>query len=122
MSEQKEIGILIATSQPATQAGLKMLLKEESSRYILAEAQDSHELLKKIEATCPQVVLLDWDLLDRATPILIKTICTLDPDTTLIIISAEAEHRQPAIDAGAYAFSSMADPPRQLMTMIEELV
>ena len=122
MGDQKDICILIAANPPATRNALKLLLNEESGSYVVAEAGDSHELLKKIESTHPDVILLDWDLLDRATPILIKTISTLDPDTRLIIISAEAEHKQPAIDAGAYAFSSMADPPRQLMTMIEDLV
>jgi len=118
----KKIGILIATSQPSIRSGLKMLLTDESDRWVVAEAQDSHELLKKIEATCPQVVLLDWNLLNRATPILIKTICTLDQDTTLIVLSAESEHQQLALEAGADAFANIGKPPRDLVAIINEMV
>ena len=89
---------------------------------MVAEAGDSHELLKKIESTCPDVVILDWGLLDRATPILIKTICTLDEDLAVIALSTEADHRQAALDAGAGAFVRIGEPPSQLLTQINKLI
>ena len=122
MANQKNICILIAASQPAIRKGLKVLLNEESSFCVVAEAQDSHELLKKIESTCPNVVLLDWSLLDRATPILINTISSLDRKIVVIVLSTESDHHQAAIDAGANAFVNTADPPRELLITINELL
>ena len=122
MGNQNDISILIAASQPAIRSSLKMLLNEESSLYVVAEAQDGHELLKKIESTCPDVVLLDWDLLDRATPILINTIGTLNNELVVIVLSPESDHHQAALDAGADAFVNTSDPPRQLLTTINELI
>ena len=74
MVDRGDICILIAASQLSLRKSLKMFLNEENGMCVVAEAGDSHELLKKVEATCPDVVLLEWDLLDRATPILIKAI------------------------------------------------
>jgi DNA-binding NarL/FixJ family response regulator len=122
VSKQKEVSILVATSQPAMRKGLKMLLGDQHIPYIVAEAQDSHELLKKIEATCPLVILLDWDLLDRATPILIKTICNLDQDTSLIVLSPKSEHQQLALEAGADHFVNISQPPRELQNIINNIV
>lgn len=121
MGDQKDICILIASSLPATRNALKMLLNEQSDLYVIAEAGDSHELLKKIESTCPDVVLLDWDLLDRATPILIKTICASDQKLTTIVLSADIDHMESALEAGADVFVNMGDPPRELQTTINEI-
>ena len=121
MGDQNEIGVLIAASQPSVRNGLTILLNEESGLHVVAEAGDSHELLKKIESTCPDVILLDWDLLDRATPMLIKTICALDQNLTIITLSAEIDHMGSALEAGADAFVNMGDPPRELLTTINEL-
>ena len=122
MGDQKDICILIASSLPATRNALKMLLNEQSDLYVIAEAGDSHELLKKIESTCPDVVLLDWDLLDRATPMLIKTICASDQNLTIITLSAEIDHMESALEAGADVFVNMGDPPRELQTTINEIL
>jgi len=121
MGDQKEIRILIAASQTSIRNGLKMLLNEENGMHVVAEAQDSHELLKKIESTCPNVVLLDWDVLDRATPILIKAICSLDKKSSVIVLGEEYDHQQLALEAGADAFVNIGDPPMDLVTTINEL-
>ena len=121
MGDQNDICILIASSLPATRNALKMLLNEQSDLYVIAEAGDSHELLKKIESTCPDVVLLDWDLLDRATPILIKTICASDQKLTTIVLGADIDHMESALEAGADVFVNMGDPPRELQTTINEI-
>ena len=121
MGDQKEIRILIAASQTSIRNGLKMFLNEENGLHVVAEAGDSHELLKKIESTCPNVVLLDWDVLDRSTPILIKTICESDKKLTTIVLSAESDHQQIALDAGAAAFVNIGNPPKELLATINEL-
>lgn len=118
---QKDIHILIAGNQAATRNALKMLLNEQSGLYVVAEAHDSHELLKKIESTCPDIVLLDWDLLDRATHILIKAVCALDEHIKILVLSAEPDHQQAALTAGADAVGDIGSSPRNLIAMINEL-
>ena len=120
MGERKEICILIASSQPSLRKGLKMFLNEESGLCVVAEAGDSHELIKKFESTHPDIVLLDWDLLDRATPILIKTISSLDQKTTLIVLSAKSDHMQVAMESGADSYVDISNPPGELLVTINK--
>ena len=122
MNSRQKICILIAASSLATRNALKMYLNEQPGLYVVDEAKDGHELLKRIESTGPDVVLLDWDLLDRATPILIKTMCAHEQELTIITLSAESDHQQIALDAGADAFINLGDSPRVLLTVIDELI
>jgi two-component system response regulator NreC len=121
MGDQSHICVLIAASHPSIRSGLRVFLNEQSDLYVIAEAQDSHELLKKVESTCPDVILLDWDILDRSTPILIKTISALDRKSAVIVLSAESDHQQAALDSGADAFVKIGDPPRELLAVINKL-
>ena len=121
MGDQNDIGILIASDQPAIRTGLKMLLNEENGLCVIAEAHDGHELFKKIESTCPDLVLLDWEMLDRSTPPIIKTICALDQKTLLVVLGTEPTHQQKALEAGADAFVNVSNPPEELLLTINQI-
>lgn len=121
MGNRNEIGILIAASLPATRNALKMYVSEQPDMHVISEAGDSHELFKKVESTSPNVVLLDWDLLDRATPILIKAMRALNQNHIVIVLSAENDHQSTALDAGADGFVNMGKPPQELLKTIHEL-
>lgn len=118
MAKHKDNSILIASGVPSTRKALYIYLDEQNGLNVVAEAQDSHELLKKIESTCPSIVLLDWDLLDRATPLLINTIKSLAIKPLVIVLSPDSEHRQEALDARADAFVDTSKPPKELLGVI----
>ena len=122
MVDQNEICILIAASPLATRSALKLLMNEQSGLKVVSEAQDSHELLKKIESTCPDVLLLDWEMLGRATPVLINAISTMNNELVMIVLSPEKDLEQAALDAGADAFVNTGDSPRELLNTINELI
>jgi DNA-binding NarL/FixJ family response regulator len=122
MDDRQEHSILIASSSPANRNALKLFLSEQSGNFVVAEAGDSHELLKKFESTSADVVLLDWDLLDRSTPILIKTISAHDQNTAIIVLSPGNDHEQVAMDAGADAFVNIGDPPKELSIAINKVI
>ena len=121
MSDQNEIGILIAASLPATRNALMIFVNEQPGLHVVAEAGDSHELFKKVESTCPDAVLLDWELLDRATPILIQAMRALDQKHFVIVLSTNTDHREAALDAGADGFVNIGNPPHELLETIHKL-
>ena len=121
MDDQREIGILIAANLPATRNALKIFINVQPGLHVVAEAGDSHELFKKVESTCPEIVLLDWELLDRATPILIKAMRALDQQQFVIVLSCESDHQSAALEAGADGFVNIRNPPDELMITINEL-
>ena len=121
MPDKKEVCVLIAASLPATRKALKILLNEQEGLKVVSEAQDSHELLKKFESTCPDILLLEWEMLGRATPVLINVISTSNQDTGIVVLSSEPAVQAEAMDAGADAFVNTSDPPRELMKIVGEL-
>ena len=120
MGDRDDKYILIASSQPSLRNGLKLLLDEENGLLVVAAVADSHELIKKTESTLPDIVLLDWDLLGRATPILIKAISALEDHSAIIVLSVVADHRCASIEAGADAFVDISEPPGKLLVVINE--
>lgn len=99
-----------------------MYLNEQRKMKVVAEAHDGHELIKRTESTCPHLVLLDWDLIDRATPVLINAIYALDQEIIIVIISSKSDNQKAALDAGADAFVKLGDPPDYLMDTISRLI
>ena len=122
MNDSNEIHILIATDRPVISSGLRFLLNEERDLYKVAEVRDGHELLKKIESICPDLLFLDWNLLDRATPMLINAIRAYKPDLRAVVFSPKSELQQIVLDAGATAFVDISHPPRELLSAIHRLL
>lgn len=122
VDEIKGTTILIATSQQSLRSGLSVYLSSESNMCVVAEAHDSHELFKKIESTCPEIILLDWELLDRATPILINSISAIENNPSIIILSTEDNNKQAALDAGSDGYVNISHPPRLLADEINKVV
>jgi DNA-binding NarL/FixJ family response regulator len=54
--------ILLADSQSRVRFALCSLLEEQSGLVVVGEARDCQELLARVEAACPDLVLIDWDL------------------------------------------------------------
>ena len=121
MYDPNEIQILLATNRPATCNGLKSLLTQENTLYKVTTAQDGHELLKKIESIYPDLLLLDWDLLGRATPILISVVRAYKHNLQIIVFSPKSELKQPVLEAGANAFVDISYPPRELLTVMHRV-
>jgi two-component system nitrate/nitrite response regulator NarL len=111
--------ILLADDQTKVRFALRVLLERQSGFQVIGEAVDAKELFHQAEAVCPEVVLLDWELpgLDEGSLARLREIC---PDVVIIALSGKLDVRQAAVAAGASAFVCKCDPPRQLLSAIEE--
>ena len=54
--------ILLADNQPKVRFGLRVLLERQPGLQVVGEAADAKDLLAQVEADCPDLVLLDWEL------------------------------------------------------------
>ncbi len=54
--------ILLADDQSEVRSALHLLLEQEAGLTIVEEVSEADELLAQVEMTCPDVVLLDWEL------------------------------------------------------------
>jgi DNA-binding NarL/FixJ family response regulator len=113
--------ILIADRQEATRSALRMLLHEEDGLKVVSEAADSEGLVREIGLSRPDLIVLDWDLPGAPVETLLTTTRDLDHRSYVVVLSARPEDAKRALEAGADAFFCKADPPRQLVTVIDGL-
>jgi len=114
--------ILLADHRLKIRFALRALLEQRPGVEVVGEAVDAEDLLTQIEATCPDLVLLDWKLQGLPAVNLLPTLRRFCPNTRVIILSGRPEARKAALDAGADAFVSKTDPPGRLLAAIDHLL
>jgi DNA-binding NarL/FixJ family response regulator len=117
----RTLTILIGDAQPRVRFGLHVLLEEQPGWQVAGEAVDAQALLDQIRGGCPDLVLLDWELLGMPAEELLATIRLACPDLRVIFMSHNDELREAALRAGADVFAYKADPPEKLLRLIREL-
>jgi len=93
---------------------------------VIGEVNNAEDLLLQVEAECPDLVLLGWELLGGAeiNPSvnsgqgLMSALRSACPDSSVIALSGRPELRRAALDAGADAFVCKCDPPERLLAAI----
>jgi DNA-binding NarL/FixJ family response regulator len=113
------VRILIADRRADVRSAVGLFLQARKELEAVGEACDSQELLEQVEATRPDVVLLDWELLGEPVPELLSTLRGLAPSLKVIVLGSGPEHEQEAVAAGADYFVDKGDSPRRLLTAIQ---
>ena len=115
------MSILLADDQPEVRRALTILLERQPGLTVVGEAIDAHDLLLQIEITCPDMVLLDWELPGMTAMQLLSTLRATCPGLSVIALSGRPGARRAALAAGASAFVSKADPPDKLLAAIQRV-
>ena len=110
--------ILLADDQPKVRLGLRLLLEQEEWASVVGEAAEAESLLAQLGATQPDLILLDWSLQSSERPDLLPELRGCCPGLAVVVLSGQPDAKQEALDAGADAFVSKADPPEQLLAAI----
>ena len=110
--------ILLADDQPKVRLGLRLLLEQEEWASVVGEAADAESLLAMAEVAQPDLVLLDWSLHRSEKLDLLSALRGCCPGLAMVVLSGQPEAEQDALDAGADAFVSKADPPERLLAAI----
>jgi DNA-binding NarL/FixJ family response regulator len=109
--------VLVADDQSKVRSALRLLLHHEPDIDVLGEAVDATGLLDWVRATCPDLVLLDWEL-PGFSPHLLANLRELCPSLAVIALSGQPEARREALSAGVDDFVSKGDPPERLLAAI----
>ncbi|NIO69112.1 MAG: response regulator [Anaerolineae bacterium] len=110
--------VLLADDQTKVRSALRLLLEQEPGLSVVGEAAEAEDLLAQVEATQPDLVLLDWELPGLRTDDRLSALRTLCPRLKVIALSGQPEARRAALTAGADAFVSKGDPPERLLTTL----
>jgi len=111
--------ILLADDQPKVRFALRVLLERQPGLEIVGEAADARDLLAQTETARPDLLLLGWELPDRARVGLLAALRKVCPDLAIVALSGRPEARRAALAAGADAFVSKTDLPERLLAAID---
>jgi DNA-binding NarL/FixJ family response regulator len=114
--------ICIADGQSMVRYGLRILLEQQRGWQITGEAASAQELIEQMSYDSPDIVLLDWELPGMPLDRLLKSLRQACPELQVISLSGRYELRQAALEAGADAFASKAEPPEKLIQLIGQLM
>lgn len=116
--EVSEMHVLLADDQTKVRSALRLLLEQQPEMNVVGEAVEAEDLLVQVEAAQPDLVLLDWELLDQGGAATLARLRAAQPGLVVIALSGRPEARRAALDAGADAFVSKGDPPERLLTTL----
>ncbi len=113
--------ILIADDQYDVRSALRLLLEHEGKMRVIGEVAEMQGLVELAPATCPDLLLLDWELpgSGMSTIPLLRSHC---PQLQVIVLSGRPEMREQALRAGADAFVCKGDSPEKLVTSLRAMM
>jgi len=111
--------ILLADDESKVRSALRLLLEQHPGLSVVGEAADAGELWGQVQATCPDLLLLDWELPGQQPAELVPAVRRCCPRVSVIALSGRPEARQAALAAGADAFVSKGDPPDRLLAALD---
>jgi two-component system nitrate/nitrite response regulator NarL len=112
--------ILIADARPQVRFALRVLLGRQPGLEMEGEVVDARALLAQIQTTCPDTLLLDWELPGMAMDDLVPALRDLCSNLAIIALSSRWEACRTAMAAGVDAFVSKSSPPERLLSAIKE--
>ena len=122
MNEQEQARILIAESRAVARLALSGFLRSQQNLNVVGEVDNGLDLMAQVEAICPDIMLLDWDLAGQSAPDLVLALRDLDCQQSVIVIAIRQELAQAALDAGADALVYKGDGPKRLLTAIRSVL
>ena len=122
MNERSQTHILVAERQTATRSALVGFLRGQPGLAVVGETAHSQELLDQVKATCPDLVLLDWDLPGESGSNLLPDLRQTDCNPRVIVLGVRLESAPAALDAGANEFVWKGEQPKRLLTAIYDVL
>ncbi len=121
VAKEGKMRVFIADDQSRVRWALRTFLQEEQGLILAGETSRAEALLALVEATRPDLVLLDWELLDQPVADLLSALQALDFQVKVIVLSSQPDIQQAALAAGVDAFVSKGDPPERLLTTLRAI-
>jgi DNA-binding NarL/FixJ family response regulator len=113
--------ILVADNQASARLALCALLEQQNGWQVVGEVVSAENLMPQIENTNPDLVLLNWNLLELEAEQLVPVLREKYTNISVIVLSSRPELCSKALAAGADIFVSKADPPDRLLWAISSI-
>ena len=91
-----KLRILVADRQRSTRSALGMLLAAQPDLELAGEAADLVELLGQVKAHDPDLVVLDWEMLEQRIELLLDLLGLFERPPAIVALSVRAENETAA--------------------------
>jgi DNA-binding NarL/FixJ family response regulator len=106
--------VVVAEGDPVLRSALRLLLTNDDSVELVAEACSADELLALVAQTGPDVVLVDWNLPGWCPGRINGQFVSV----RLVGLDGRPERRAQILADGAHAFFSKLEPPDGLLRVL----
>ena len=113
--------IFIADADKQLRVALQILLHQEPGMQVTGVATEAKGLLAQVEASQPDVLLLDWYLPGMPMTGLLADLHVLELPPKIVILAVRSELENAAMAAGADAFVSKNGPPQELLAYLSTM-
>ena len=107
--------ILLATERADLRLSIELLLSEEPGVVIVGAASETEGMLALLDSTCPDLLIVDWDLPGRTLSELVPQIRANTPGIHILALGNESTFLDAALKAGVDDYVVKGDPPEQLL-------
>ena len=113
--------LFIADGNSSVRLALQMYLQQEPGMYVTGMAAEAKGLPAQLEASQPDMLLMDSYLPGASMQDLLSDIRGLETPPKIVVLSIKPELKELALSAGADAFISKNAPPEEMLELIRSL-
>jgi len=116
--------LLIADDHPIVRNGIKDIVQDISSTYIIDEAEDAHEVIKKVTANTYDLIILDISMPGGGGLNALKQIKQARSETKVLILSIynDEQYINRSLKAGASGYLTKAVASDELELAIKKVL
>jgi DNA-binding NarL/FixJ family response regulator len=107
--------LFIADADKQLRVALQILLHQQTGLHVTGMATEARGLLAQVEASQPDVLLIDWNLPGRPMADLLADLQAFVPSPEIVVLSVRPEDKSAALTAGADAFVEKSSAPEKLL-------
>jgi DNA-binding NarL/FixJ family response regulator len=115
--------IVLATGNTDLRLAIQLMLSEEPGIKIVGSASDCAGLIALAGSTCPDLVLLDWDLHGGDLAGMVENIssCRSEPTIKVVVLGRKRSLENTVLGAGADGYVLIGDPPEKLLQAVRQI-
>lgn len=119
-TDLNQMRIILALKDTNLRLSIELLVSEEPGILIVGSAIDTQGLLALIDASSPNLVLLDWDLPGEPLREVIGHINACESPPEIILLGSNVDGEEEYVKAGAHSFLLKGDPPDKLLSAVRQ--
>ncbi len=113
--------IFIVDDQEIVRSALRFALEHEQNMRVVGEVEDIENLVSALERTRPNLLIIDWELLNGDANAFLASVRERFPDLYILAMCSRCGIDQLATNDETYAMVSKSDSTSQLLIKIRAI-